>query len=114
MNLLTGITDAARQNTTIRIADGTRATLLLEYRPQQLGWFFDLAHENFALKGVRLVASPNILRAWRDLLPFGLAVVTTSAVEPTGARDFVDGVAQIYLLDAEDVIEVEETIFTGF
>lgn len=113
MNTLQGITDQPKQTTTIVLDDGTKATLVLEYRPQQLGWFYNLTHESFVLNGQRLVASPNILRSFRKLIPFGLAVLTTNGVEPLNQRDFVNGTVTLLLLDADEVDEVETAVFTG-
>lgn len=114
MNTLQGITDQPKQSTTIVIADGTKATLVLEYRPQQLGWFYNLEWQDFVLNGQRLVASPNILRGYRNLVPFGLAVITTNGVEPLNQDDFANGTVTLILLDETDVADVEATVYPGF
>lgn len=114
MKLLEGLTDQPKQQTTIVLDDGTKATLLMEYRSQQLGWFYDLTWGDFVLNGVRLVASPNILRGYRNLIPFGISILTKGAVEPLNQSDFVDGTITAVLLDADEVDEVEAAIFEGF
>lgn len=111
MNLLGGLTDQPKQTTTIVLADGTRATLALEYRPNQLAWFYDLEWEGLAINGCRLVASPNIVREFRLRIPFGLAVITAGNIDPTDQEAFVNGSASVYLLDAQDVLDVEAAIF---
>lgn len=113
MNLLSGITDKPKQTTAIALGDGSTATLVLEYRPQQLGWFFNLSRESFALNGCRVAASPNLIRSWRKLLPFGLAVLTSGG-EPLAQDAFASGAAKVYLLDADEVEEVEAAVFVGF
>lgn len=113
MNILTGITEQPKQTTDIAMSDGTKATLVLNYRPQQLGWFYDIAWGDFILNGQRLVASPNILRSYRKLIPFGLAVLTNNGAEPLNQNDFIDGTITLILLDAADVLDVEATAFTG-
>lgn len=113
MTILSGITEQPKQTTTIVLPDGSKATLRLEYRPQQTGWFFDLEWSDFTANGLRLVASPNILRTFRKLIPFGMAVLTDDAVEPLNQNDFADGVVTLILLDRVDVESVEETIYVG-
>lgn len=113
MTTLQGITDQPKQSTAVILADGTFVTIALEYRPQQLGWFYNLAWQEFILNGQRLVASPNILRGYRKLLPFGLAVLTNNGVEPLNQDDFINGTITLILLDAQDVLDVEATVFTG-
>jgi hypothetical protein len=114
VNTIQGLTDKPKQTTTIVLDDGTKVTLALEYRPQQLGWFYDLTWEEFTLNGRRLVASPNIVRDFRNLIPFGISVLTAGAVEPLNQGDFVDGTVTLILLDADEVEEVEAAIFPGF
>lgn len=113
MTTLQGITDQPKQSTSIVLDDGTAATIVLEYRPQQLGWFYNLAWQDFTLNGQRIVASPNILRSYRKILPFGLAVLTNNGIEPLNQDDFINGTITLLLLNAQDVLDVETTVFTG-
>lgn len=113
MNLLGGLTDQPKQTTTIVLADGSRATLALEYRPNQLCWSYDLAWGSIEINGCQLVASPNIVREFRHRLPFGIAVITAGNIDPTDQECFVNGAASVYLLDAADVEDVEAALFAG-
>lgn len=120
MNSITGLTTQAAQNSFLQLEDGSRAQLALFYRPQQLGWFFDLTWPGnerlpvpFASYGNRLVASPNILRQYRKLIPFGLMLYTIDNLEPMGRTCFVDGTADLILLNEADVLEIESRGFRG-
>jgi hypothetical protein len=113
MNTIDGITDAPKQTTALTLDDGTKVTLSIEFRPNQRGWFFDVEREDFIVRGLRLVASPNILRKWRKLVPFGLGVITARGQEPTGQNDFVNGKITLLLLSAADVLEVENFFVNG-
>jgi hypothetical protein len=113
MKTITGLTDQPKQQTGLVLSDGSRAVLTLEYRANQLGWFYDITWDSFTLNGQRLVTSPNILRQFRNKLPFGIAVVTTDNVEPLRQTDFAAGVATLYLLDSTDVSDIETTVFGG-
>ena len=117
MTTLTSITDDANQQMTIVLPDGTTATLTLYYRVQQKGWFYDLSWDGFSPPfqslGNRLVTSPNVLREYRNQLTFGLTISTADAGEPVGQEDFVNGYATAILLDASDVLNIENTYFPG-
>lgn len=113
MNLLSGLTDQPKQESTIVLADGSRAVLRLEYHPNQLCWVYDLAWGEIEIKGGQLTASPNILRQFRHRLPFGIAVLAAGDLDPTDQESFVNGSTLIYLLDAAEVDEVEAAIFNA-
>lgn len=120
MNSITGLTDQSAQNSFILLEDGSRAELGLFYRPQQLGWFYDIKWPGspglpvpFETRGRRLVASPNILRQYRKLIPFGLMMFTIDNLEPLGLSCFVDGTADLILLNSAEVLEIEARGFPG-
>ena len=113
MKIIQGITDTANQTLVLTLEDGSRATLVLEYREQQQGWFYDLTYGDFVSSGNRLVTGPNILRQYRDLIPFGLLVDSVNQQEPQIQTVFLDGLTSIYLLNEMDVVDVELTIFIG-
>ena len=113
MKLLTGLTNLPAQNSQIALADGTLADITLYYRPNQLGWFYNLSYKNFTLNGQRLVTSPNFLYQFQNLLPFGLAMVVEGNAEPLGQNVFVDGTGTMVLLDQSDIITQAYTIFRG-
>jgi len=111
INQLLGLSDQPKQQTTIILADGTQATLYMEYVPAQLGWSFSLTYGSKVINGQRIVSSPNLLRHWKNVLPFGLAVITDGNAEPTTQTAFKDGTTLIYLLDAADVKTIEAAVF---
>lgn len=120
MNSITGLTEQAAQTSFILLEDGSRAELTLFYRSQQLGWFYNLRWPGspqrpipFETNGRRLVASPNMLRQYRKLIPFGLLMFTIDNWEPMGRTCFVDGTADLILLNAAEVLEVEARGFAG-
>lgn len=113
MNLVEGISDLPKQQTTILLADGSGVSLYLEYRPNQLGWFYDLARGAFSLKGQRLPTSPRVLRKYRNLLPFDLCVLATGNVEPINQTDFADGTVKLYLVEGDDLTAIETAAYPG-
>lgn len=119
MNFIDGLTSQPAQISTLVLDDGSRVTFSLEFKPQQAGWFYSLfwpgKNDNaFELNGCRLGCSPNMLRQFRDLIPFGLALVATpDDLDPITQTCFVDGTAELILLDAEDVASVEAELYKG-
>lgn len=118
MTLVDNLTDAADQTTTLILADNTAATLRLRFRPRTQRWVADVGYPTlifngkpFQVNGLNVCALPNILRPWRRLIPFGLAVVTPGFLtDPFQLEDFLTGRATFYLLNADDVAQVESVV----
>ena len=87
--------------------ENMRIVLTFQYKSNQLGWFFDFEYENNIYRNIRLTTSPNILRAYRNWLPFGIACQTLDGLEPFDIDDFSTGYASIYLLTKKDVQTIE-------
>lgn len=113
MNLIQGITEKAKQQMTIILEDGSNLRLFMEYRPNQLGWFYDASWGDWEVTGQRMVTSPNMLRAFRNVLPFDLAVFSAGNVEPLNQTDFADGTCGLYLAQGADRTEINETAYSG-
>lgn len=113
MNIIQGITDQPRQTIALALPDGSRATLTLEYRANQLAWFADVLNGDFTVKGIQLSSFPNLLRQFRKRISFGLSILGAGDLDPASVDDFVNGNAIFYLLDQTDVEEIEATIFIG-
>ena len=111
MKTITGITNKPNQACTLTLSDGTKATLNLYFRPQQTGWFLDVSYSTVTINGLRLVSSPNILRSWRRLIPFGLAFTMPDGSDPSGQEDF--STATFLLLEQADIATVEAAAFPG-
>ena len=113
MTIITGLTSQPKQQMTLQIQDGSQASFYLEYVPQQTGWFWSLTWNTLTINGSRLTAFPNILRQWKNILPFGTAVLTAGNVEPLNQTDLADGTATLLLLTDTDVQLVEASAFPG-
>lgn len=113
MTTLTGLSDQPKQQSNFVLPDGSSVSFYMEYRQQQKGWFADIVWQGVTINGLRLTTSPNFLRQWQHLLPFGLALFTAGNVEPILLADFVNGVATIVVLTADDVATINATSFPG-
>lgn len=113
MNKVAGISSQPKQQLSFVVEDGSQVALYLEYRPQQLGWFANLSWRDWELNGLRVVSSPNILRQWQNVIPFGLAIITAKDADPLNVTDFADATSTMIFLSAGDVLLVDETAFVG-
>lgn len=114
MVLIDNLSDAADQVTTIQLYDGSTATLELIYLGTIQRWIYNITHPAFpngAVNGQMLCVHPNILRQFKNLLPFGLSVVSATGNDPVNIEDFANGSILLYLLDAADMLTIEQTFF---
>lgn len=115
MRQITGLTSDANQSQNIILPDGSNAPFSMTYFDNQQGWFFNLSYgANFSLVNRRLVVSPNMLRPWRGIIPFGLALMTTDSYEPIFITDFISGRAILYVLDSNDVQHYENILTSDY
>lgn len=119
MNYINGITAQSAQITGLTLEDGSVAQLAIYFRPQQNGWFFDVTWPGsdkfpvpFVCLGRRLVTSANLLRQFREVIPFGIGCFTISGADPMTLTCFFDGTAVLTMLGAADVAAAEVAVFT--
>lgn len=108
------ITTDALQVQNFTLADGTQLTITFYFRPRQYGWFINnLTYGSFLLNGLRMTNSPNMLRQFKNQIPFGLACITNGLREPTQQADFASGAAKLYILSSSEVEAYEEFVLNG-
>ncbi len=106
---ITKITNDAFQKQTLILPDGTSIQLTIKFVPMQLGWFItELTYGTFTLTGLRISNNPNMLRQWRNSLPFGLACFSNAEREPSQQQDFSSQASILYILTAAEVAQYEE------
>jgi hypothetical protein len=111
VKLIDSITKDPNQIVTIVLEDGSRITLTLVYKENQRGWFSSISYGTiFNVNNRRIVSSPNMLRAFRGIINFGLACVISDGYEPVFVDDFSTGRAKLYTLNQTDVDFVETTV----
>lgn len=111
MKLIEIISDAPKQEMELVTEDGTVFSLSLRYVDNQQGWFYSIESDILTVYNRRLVTSPNMLRAFRNVIPFGLACYVSGKREPILLDDFSTGKAKLYLLESSDVDEIETGVF---
>lgn len=110
MRYINELTDSPAQRHRLTLDDGTVVDLFLRYVVNQQGWFYDAIYgTSFSVAGKRVVNSPNMLRAFRDIIPFGFACTVEDGLEPILKSDFKTARAKFYLLANPDEVEAVET-----
>lgn len=110
MRLLNNITDAADQLMSITLDDGSTALLEFFYRSGIQRWTLDISHPLLNVHGLNLCLSPNLLRQWKNVITFGLAIDSTVGLDPINVEDFLNGRSLAYILSAAEVQQVETEI----
>lgn len=108
---ITEISDSPRQKLNVVTENNEDFDLVLEYSDQQQGWFYSITFNDFVLNGARLVTGPNILRNYQNLIPFGIGILSEDGSEPIFVDDFSSGRIQFFLLNEEDVQEIETEFY---
>lgn len=113
MTQVDNLTDFANQQTVLILEDGTTAALDIIFSGASERWTANLEYLGRIINGIGLCDHPNILRQWKNLIPFGLAVVTPDMTDPFSINDFSSERVKLYLLNAAEVQQVETEIFTA-
>lgn len=82
MRQITSLTADPKQQFNINIPGYDVATVYLEFKPLQNAWFMDLTWGAFVCKNERVSNSPNLLRQWSNVLPFGIMVEGVDDLDP--------------------------------
>jgi hypothetical protein len=77
----------------------------------QYSWYMDLIYGDWELNGYQVVLHPNILRQFRNQIPFGIAFVSTDGIEPVLESDFADDRVSMYILNSSEVEEIENVFY---
>ena len=110
---MTSFTSAPKQFYQLVLDNNETADFHIRYMPRMLSWYFDISYKNTNINNVKIVLHPNILRQFRNKLPFGLMFYTEngSPVEPFQITDFKTGRVKMGILNEEEIIQVESEIF---
>lgn len=109
-SIIDNLTNFADQVSQLQLPDGTVATLELLFNGTTERWTFNLSYNDKNYNSIGLCCFPNILRAWKNILPFGISCVTTDGTDPFNINDFVTGRVTLFLLTQDDVDSIETQI----
>ena len=106
MKKIPGITDDAKQQFNAVIEQYDNATIYLEYKPQQYGWFMNITWGSFSTSNIRVTNYPNILSQFKNVLPFGICITSLNGVDPVNQDDWLAN-NSFYILEGSEVQEFE-------
>ena len=112
-SIIDNLTNFADQVTQLQLPDGTVAILELIFNGTTERWTMNLTYNNLSYNGIGVCCYPNILRQWRNILPFGIACVTSDGTDPFDINDFYSGRVVLYLLTSSDVEAIEVEVIGG-
>ena len=110
MNQVDNISDDFSQIMSITLEDRSVIVLEFNYRPMIQRWTVNLTHGDFVLNGLNISVHPNMVRNYRNVIPFGIACTTLDGVDPIRSDDFSTGRASIYILTASEVGQIEADV----
>lgn len=107
---IANLTDDVYQRQTVQYQGGS-IIFSMKYYPQQLSWVIEqLTYGALTFQGIRISTNLNLLRPFKNLIPFGMSCLTSDDWDPTQQQDFSSGYANLYILTASDVAAVEAAI----
>lgn len=115
MTLINGLSNTPNQQITLVLDNGQKVQLTLNFFANQNVWVYSINYNNgqFVDNNRNLVMSPNMLTAFQNIIPFGLACIVSDGEEPVAIDDLTSGRVSLYLLNQADVAEVEVTILNA-
>ena len=111
MRLITEFTDNPKQNCTLVLENKETVTFRLRFSESQLSWYFDFEYNDLVSNGNKVVLSANILRSFKNIIPFGLAFQSSDGVEPFELEAFTSGLVTVHLLNKEEVLLIETNVY---
>ncbi len=106
------ISNDASQLLTLTGIPNITISMTLEYFPRTQSWIMGVTYGSFSVQGIAVVASLNLLRQWKNIIPFGIQCICPDQLDPYQVNDFAAQRSLLFLLNAADVETVEEEWFT--
>lgn len=106
MYLISALNDRPKQTFKAVIDGYDTATITLEFKPEQFGWFMSIVWGTFELYNERVATSDNILRQFKNIIPFGILIEGVNAIDPLTIDSWLTD-NKFYMLDQADIEEVE-------
>ena len=106
MYLISVLNDRPKQTFKAVIDGYDTAAITLEFKPEQLGWFMSIVWGTFEMYNERLATSPNLLRQFKNIIPFGILIEGTEGIDPLKIDSWLTD-NKFYMIDQADIEEVE-------
>ena len=111
MKQITAFTSDPNQQHILIGENGEEITINLLFVDSQIGWFVDFQYKDLIINSMRLVTCINILHSWRNIIPFGLAILTQDKGDPYFIDDFTTERVNVFLTNSDDRKALEEEFY---
>jgi len=111
MQQVTNITSSVKQQMQLVLENNESADFSLHYNGRMQAWYFDFTYNDITAKNLKVCLHPNILRQFRKIIPFGIAFFANNLVEPFQETSFSSGACNMYILNKEEVAQVENDFY---
>lgn len=111
MQVITTLTDYPNQRHQLVLENRESADFRLYFLARQRSWYYDITYKDLTINCNKVVLTPNSLRQFRNILPFGLAFYTDGFVEPFKIDDFSSGRIKMAILNSDEVKQVEQEVY---
>ena len=112
MQEITTLTSSPNQLHTLVLENNEKVDFRLYYLARQEAWFFDFTYNDLIVNCSKVVLTPNALRQFRKTIPFGIAFMADGFVEPFQLTDFSSGRVKMYILNADEIKQIEQEIYS--
>ena len=99
MITVNNITSDYKQKFNIRLDNGYKLSLSLEYKDNQKAWFYSLTYNTFQLTNQKLVAGISLLYQFKHVLDIDITVWSLDGFDPIFIDDFTNNRCGIEILD---------------
>lgn len=106
MKEIVSLNDNAKQIFRYSFDNYAPIEISLEYRENFYSWFMNIVWGDWSIYNERIAVAPNLLRQFRNVLPFGIMIYGPDDVDPFSRTSWVDG-WRFIMLDTTDIAEVE-------
>lgn len=106
------ITNDPIQNINLTGIPNLNIAMTLRYLPRMQLWTMNLAFGTTTINGIMVMTAANMLRQFRNNIPFGICCLMASGLDPYNQNDFATQAANLYLLNSADVANIEAEFFT--
>lgn len=111
MQQIDTISSSPNQRMSLVLDNNETVDFRLYYSAMQQAWFYDFTYKERTVNCSKVVQTPNSLRQFRRILPFGIAFLSDSDAEPFQIDDFSSSRVKMYVLNSADVKLVEREIY---
>lgn len=111
MEIITSLTNYPNQRHQLVLENRESANFHLFYHSRTLSWYYDISYKDLTLNGSKVVLTPNSLRQFKNIIPFGLMFYSDGDVEPFRQDDFSSGRIKMAVLNSEEVRQIEQEVY---